>query len=73
MELQDLKVFRKVAETGNISRAAKELGYVQSNVTARIRRLEEELATTLFHRHSRGVTLTSAGRSLEIMPFGSST
>lgn len=64
MELQDLKVFHQVTVTGNISRAAREMGYVQSNVTARIRRLEEELQTTLFHRHSRGVTLTPSGQRL---------
>jgi DNA-binding transcriptional LysR family regulator len=37
---------------------------VQSNVTARIRLLEETLGTALFHRHSRGVTLTVAGQRL---------
>jgi DNA-binding transcriptional LysR family regulator len=37
---------------------------VQSNVTARIRQLEETLGAPLFHRHSRGVTLTVAGQRL---------
>jgi DNA-binding transcriptional LysR family regulator len=37
---------------------------VQSNVTARIRQLEAELGTPLFHCHSRGVILTDAGRRL---------
>jgi len=37
---------------------------VQSNVTARIRLLEDELGTPLFHRSSRGVTLTPAGHRL---------
>jgi len=37
---------------------------VQSNVTQRIRMLEHELGVPLFHRHSRGVTLTSAGQLL---------
>ena len=40
------------------------MGYVLSNVTARIRRLEEDLKTTLFHRHSRGVILTASGHRL---------
>ncbi|HLU22685.1 LysR family transcriptional regulator [Lederbergia graminis] len=64
MELKDLYIFMKVVETGNISKAAKELNYVQSNVTARIHKLEEELTTPLFHRHNRGMTLTPEGKTL---------
>ena len=44
-----------------MSRAAERLNYVQSNVTARIRQLEENLNVTLFHRKSRGVVLTPVG------------
>jgi DNA-binding transcriptional LysR family regulator len=47
-----------------MSRAAAALNTVQSNVTARVRLLEQELGVTLFERHSRGVTLTTAGRRL---------
>ncbi|WP_258168297.1 LysR family transcriptional regulator [Paenibacillus sp. AR247] len=61
MELSDLKVFLAIAEERNISRAAERLGYVQSNVTARIRKLEEELGLPLFYRHPKGVTLTDKG------------
>nr|WP_148930630.1 LysR family transcriptional regulator [Paenibacillus methanolicus] len=61
MELTDLKVFVAIIEEGNISNAAKRLDYVQSNVTARIRKLEDELGTSLFHRHPKGVTLTEKG------------
>lgn len=64
MESADLRVFEAVARTGGISRAAVELHTVQSNVTARIRLLEEELGTPLFIRHSRGVSLAPAGRRL---------
>ena len=39
MELTDLKVFLRIAEEGNITRAAEQLGYVQSNVTARVKSL----------------------------------
>jgi LysR family transcriptional regulator, cell division regulator len=64
MDASDLRVFETVARQGGMSRAAAELNTVQSNVTARIRQLEDELGTALFERHSRGVTLTAAGRRL---------
>lgn len=64
MDSADLRIFEAVARTGGIGRAALELHTVQSNVTARIRLLEEELGLPLFLRHSRGVTLTLAGRRL---------
>ena len=47
-----------------MSRAASELHMVQSNVTARVRQIEEELGAPLFIRHSRGVTLNEAGQRL---------
>ena len=64
MDAADLRVFEAVARLGGMSRAAEELHTVQSNVTARVRLLEEELGTALFRRHSRGVALTPAGRRL---------
>ena len=64
MDAGDLSVFMAVARSGGITRAAQALNTVQSNVTQRIRQLEHELGVPLFHRHSRGVTLTSAGRQL---------
>lgn len=64
MDFNELRMFKAVAEEGSVSRAAIRLNCVQSNVTARIRQLEERLNVTLFHRKSRGVALTSAGRVL---------
>ena len=64
MDAADLRVFEAVARLGGMGRAAGELNTVQSNVTARIRMLEQDLGTALFHRHSRGVTPTAAGRRL---------
>lgn len=64
MEVNELKIFLAVAKQGSITRAAEELHYVQSNVTARIKQLEERLGTTLFYRRSKGVSLTSSGRTL---------
>jgi DNA-binding transcriptional LysR family regulator len=64
MDAADLKVFEAVARLGGMNRATSELNTVQSNVTTRIRQLEDELGTALFHRHARGVTPTQAGRRL---------
>lgn len=64
MDVADLRVFEAVARLGGMSRAAAELNTVQSNVTARVQLLEEELHSPLFQRHSRGVALTDAGRAL---------
>jgi len=64
MDVHDLKVFETVARLGGMKRAADELATVQSNVTARIRALEEDLGVRLFDRHSRGVALTPAGERL---------
>ncbi|NBD23279.1 LysR family transcriptional regulator [Paenibacillus glycinis] len=64
MESGDLRVFRMVAREGSITKAAAKLGYVQSNVTSRIRQLESDLGTVLFHRHNRGMTLSSSGKTL---------
>jgi LysR family transcriptional regulator, cell division regulator len=67
MDAADLRVFQSVAGTGSMNKAALELNTVQSNVTARIRSLEDEVGFALFERTNRGVTLTAAGRRL--LPF----
>jgi DNA-binding transcriptional LysR family regulator len=64
MDAAQLRMFEAVARHGGMNRAAAELNTVQSNVTARIRLLEEEFGTPLFRRHSRGVALTAAGQRL---------
>ncbi len=64
MNSLDLRVFEAVARLGGMNRAAAELNTVQSNVTARIRALEDGLGTPLFQRHAGGVSLTPAGSRL---------
>lgn len=58
------RIFYAVAETGNISKAAKMLYISQPAISKAISKLEESLNTTLFSRSSRGVTLTSEGEIL---------
>jgi DNA-binding transcriptional LysR family regulator len=64
MDVADLTFFSAVVRHGSISKAAQQLNTVQSNVTMRIKQLEERLGIPLFSRHSRGMTVTSAGRRL---------
>lgn len=63
MESNDLRIFQVVAKEGSITKAAQKLGYVQSNVTARVQQLEEEAGTKLFYRQ-RGMLLTKPGERL---------
>ncbi|MBT3387284.1 MAG: LysR family transcriptional regulator [Desulfobacula sp.] len=64
MEISHLRVFQTVAETGSVSSAAHNLNCVQSNVTARIKGLENELGSKLFYRKPRGMIATPAGKIL---------
>ena len=58
------RIFYTVANTGNISQAAKQLYNSQPAISKSISRLEESLGTTLFMRNSRGVQLTDEGKIL---------
>ena len=64
VKLELYKVFKEVAEAGNITAAAQALFISQSAVSQSIKQLESELHTRLFARNSRGVTLTGEGRML---------
>ena len=64
MELTDLVVFRTVVDAGGVTRAAQRLHRVQSNVTTRVRHLEEELGVPLFVRENRRMQLSPAGKVL---------
>jgi DNA-binding transcriptional LysR family regulator len=56
-----LDIFRTVAAELSITRAAKRLGRVQSNVTTRIQQLEEELDVALFRRDGNRLSLSAEG------------
>lgn len=62
MELRHLATFRLAATTLNFTRTALLLNYVQSNVTAQIQALEDELGVRLFDRLGKRVILTDAGQ-----------
>lgn len=63
-QLSSYKVFFTVANSGNISHAAKELYISQPAISKTIQKLEQNLGVTLFSRNSRGVQLTSEGQLL---------
>jgi DNA-binding transcriptional LysR family regulator len=64
MDLSDLRIFTTVVREGGITRAAEKLNRVQSNVTTRIRQLEEDLDVTLFLREGKRMHLAPAGQAL---------
>lgn len=61
METRVLNYFLKIADTGNMSKAAQELHVTQPTLSRQIRSLEDDLGTKLFSRDNKKMTLTSAG------------
>lgn len=62
--LSSYRIFYTVANTGNISKAAKELYISQPAISKSIQKLEESVGCKLFSRSSRGVVLTDEGKLL---------
>jgi LysR family hydrogen peroxide-inducible transcriptional activator len=62
MELQQLRYFCAIADTGNFSRAAQQTHVSQPSLSQQIRKLEDELGTRLFDRLGRTVRLTELGQ-----------
>lgn len=58
---EQLRYFVTVADEGQITRAAEKLYMAQPGLSQSIAKLESDLGLTLFERHHRGVSLTSAG------------
>lgn len=59
-----LRAFLETADSGSMSRAARQLGISQPSLTLQVQRLEHHLGTQLFRRHGRGVALSDAGVAL---------
>jgi LysR family hydrogen peroxide-inducible transcriptional activator len=63
MELQQLRYFCAIAETGSFSRAAQQTHVSQPSLSQQIRKLEDELGARLFDRLGRTIRLTELGRA----------
>ncbi len=64
MDLSDLRVFRAVVRAGGVTKAAAQLHRVPSNVTTRVRQLEDELGVSLFLREGKRLRVSPAGEIL---------
>lgn len=62
MELLQIKYFKVIAETENISKAAEQLYIAQPSLSQTLKRLEDELGTPLFDRTGKRITLNGAGK-----------
>lgn len=65
MNLQALRTFLTIIDTGSLVRASEVLNVTQSTVTARLQTLEDDLGQTLLIRNKSGATLTAAGVNLQ--------
>ncbi len=62
MDLDDVRIFTKVAEAGSFTKAAQLLDMPKSTVSRRVAELEDELNVLLIQRSTRKLTLTHAGQ-----------
>lgn len=64
IDLDSLHIFKAVVDFGGIARAASQLNRVQSNITTRVKNLEDRLGVKLFLRHSGKLVLSAEGKLL---------
>ena len=64
LTLDQLRIFRTVAETGSFSAAARRLNRAQSAVTYAVQKMEEQAGVELFDRSGYRPALSAAGRAL---------
>ena len=64
MEIKNLITFKKIIETGSFTKAAEELGYAQSSVSAHIKLIESYYGKELFERIGKEIKVTSFAQEL---------
>lgn len=62
MNLNQIKYFLAVAETGSFTKASEHLFISQASLSVGIKRLEEDLRVKLFERTQKQIFLTSSGK-----------
>jgi DNA-binding transcriptional LysR family regulator len=67
MTLQQIHYLITIAECGSLGKAAEKLFVSQPSLTSAVRELEKEFSISIFHRTSRGVTLTTEG--MKFLPY----
>src|SRR5438105_8776365 len=65
MELRQFRYFDRIARYGSFSKAARDLGLAEPTLNEQITRLEREIGTPVFDRHTRPLHLTPAGEALQ--------
>ena len=66
LDINMLRCFKEVTETGSFTRAGNNIGLTQAGVSTKIRRLEERLEAKVFNRTSKNLSLTHEGEVLLI-------
>ena len=64
LDVEQLKTFLAIADTGSFTRAADEVNKTQSAVSMQMKRLEDQLGRPLFAKEGRGVRFTADGDRL---------
>ena len=64
IDLDSLHIFKTVVDFGGITKAAVQLNRVQSNITTRVKNLEERLGVQLFQRQGGKLVPSAEGRVL---------
>lgn len=63
MDIEYLIYFNKIAETGNISQAARKLSLSQPALSRILKNIETTLGTPLFDRNGRAISLNEYGKT----------
>ncbi len=64
MDIQDMRIFARVAAVQNLSAVGSELGLTPGTISKRIQALEDELSARLFDRTTRSIRITEEGTAL---------